>query len=328
MSRGELGVVMPFWLDRPDEEAVEIAMAAERAGIASVWVGEMASFDAFALATAIGLRTQRVGLKIGPLAVGVRSPVAIALGVASVATLTGRPVDVALGASSPTIVTGWHDRPWTALAPRMRETVPALRALLNGERVDLDGEHVRVRGFKLRRPQPDATIAVAAFGPAMTRIAARHADEVVLNLVTPEHVAGIRARIDAEAAAAGRRGRQRLAVWVPAALDPGARGHAQLAGQLAGYLAAPGYGEMFTALGYGSLVDRARAGRTRRDELHAAIPSELVARVGAVGSAREVAARISAYHEAGADHVGVAPSTAEDPAGRGLLAAFAREPVA
>jgi probable F420-dependent oxidoreductase len=325
---GELGVVMPFWLDRPDEEAVEIALAAEQAGIATVWVGEMASFDAFALATAIGLRTRRVGLKIGPLAVGVRSPVAIALGVASVATLTGRSVDVALGASSPAIVTGWHDRPWTALAPRMRETVPALRAILDGERVDLDGEHVRIRGFKLRRPQPDASIAVAASGPAMTRVAARHADEVVLNLVTPEHVGGVRERIDEEAAAAGRRGRPRLAVWVPAALDPGAQAHAQLAGQLAAYLAAPGYGDMFTALGFGSLVARARAGGIRRAELLAAIPSELATHVGAIGSARDIAARISEYHEAGADHVGVAPSTAEDPAGRGVLAALPREAVA
>ena len=328
ISGGELGVVMPFWLDRPDEEAVEIARAAEQAGIATVWVGEMASFDAFALATAIGLRTRRVGLKIGPLPVGVRSPVAIALGVASVATLTGRPVDVALGASSPAIVTGWHDRPWTALVPRMRETVPALRAILDGERVDLDGEHVRVRGFKLRRPQPDASIAVAALGPAMTRIAARYADGVVLNLVTPEHVAGVRARIDEEAAAAGRRGRPWLAVWVPAALDPGVQAQAQLAGQLAAYLAAPGYREMFTALGFGPLVDRARAGGTRRAGLLAAIPSELAAQVGAIGSAREIAARISAYRDAGADHVGVAPSTAEDPAGRRVLAALAREAVA
>ncbi|MFL5823283.1 MAG: LLM class flavin-dependent oxidoreductase, partial [Solirubrobacteraceae bacterium] len=83
----ELGVVMPYWLDRPDEEAIEIALAAEQAGIEKVWLGEMASFDAFALATAVGLQTERVRLKVGPLAVGVRSPVAIALGVASVATL-------------------------------------------------------------------------------------------------------------------------------------------------------------------------------------------------------------------------------------------------
>ncbi len=143
---GELGVVMPYWLDRADEEAIEIALAAEHVGIDTAWIGELVSFDAFALATAVGLRTERLRLKIGPLAAGVRSPVAIALGVASVATLTDHAVDVALGASSPMIVSGWHDRPWTHLAPRMRETVVALRGLLDGERIDVAGEHVRSRG--------------------------------------------------------------------------------------------------------------------------------------------------------------------------------------
>jgi probable F420-dependent oxidoreductase len=323
---GELGVALPFWLDRPDEEAVEIALAAERAGIETVWIGEMASFDAFALATAIGLQTDRMRLKIGPLAVGVRSPVAIALGVASVASLIGRPVDVALGASSPAIVSGWHDRPWTAVARRMRETLPALRALLDGQRADVDSDHVRAHGFKLRRPQPEASITVAAFGPSMTRIAARHADAVVLNLVPPEHVAAVRARVDKEAAAVGRSA-PRLAVWVAAALNPGEPARAQLAGQLAIYLGAPGYGELFAELGFGALVDRARGG-VRRSELVAAIPLELAERVAALGTAAEVATRIAAYHEAGADHVAVVPSTAEDPAGSGVLEALAREAVA
>jgi probable F420-dependent oxidoreductase len=325
-SNPHIGVVMPFWLDRPDEEAIEIALAAEQAWIETIWIGELASFDAFALATAIGLRTRRARLKIGPLAIGVRSPVAIALGVASVATLIGRPVDIALGASSPTIVTGWHDRPWSSLAPRMEETVPALRGILDGQRADIDGTHVRAHGFKLRRAQPDASIGVAAFGPAMTRVAARHADEVVLNLVTPEHVAKVRTRIDHEAAAAGRR-RPRLAVWVPAALDPGEAGQAQLAGQLAAYVGAPGYGEMFAELGYGALVDRARAGGARRAELAGAIPVDMTAQVAAVGSAAEISARIAAYR-AGADHVAVAPSTADDPAGRGVIGVLTREAVA
>ena len=151
---------------------------------------------------------------------------------------------------------------------------------------------------------------------------------MVLNLVTPEHVARVRARIDEEAAAAGRPGRARLAVWIPAALDPGGEAHAQLAGQLAVYLGAPGYGEMFAALGFGSLVDLVRGGGTRRAELVAAIPSELLEQVGAIGSARDVRERIRAYRDAGADHVGVAPSTAEDPAGRRLLGALARDIVA
>jgi probable F420-dependent oxidoreductase len=312
-----LGVAIPFWLDRPDEEAVEIARTADRAGIQTVWIGEMTSFDAFALATAIGLQTERVRLKVGPLAVGVRSPVAIALGISSVATLVGRATDVALGASSPAIVSGWHDRPWRGLAGHMRESVTALRSLLDGERIDVAGTRVRCRGFKLRRPQPDASITVAAFGPQMTRVGARFADEIVLNLVTPEHVAATRARIDAEAASAGRSA-PRLAVWVPAALDPGERALRQLAGQLAVYLRAPGYRELFAGLGFGDLVDGARSGGARL-KLADAVPYGLLEQIGALGSAGQIAERVAAYRDAGADHVAIVPSTAEDPAGVRLL---------
>lgn len=321
MSR-ELGVAIPFWLDRPDEEAVEIALEAERAAIGTVWVGELASFDAFALATAIGLRSGRVRLKVGPLPVGVRGPVAIALGAASVATLIGRPVDIALGCSSPTIVTGWHNRPWKGLAGRMHETILALRALLDGERVEFEGEHVRAHGFKLRRPQPETSITVAAFGKELTRVAARDSDELVLNLVTPAHVAAVRAEIDRHAAQA-RRPSPRLAVWLPCALDPGKRATAQLSGQLAIYLAAPGYRELFAKLGFRGLVDRARAGAPRA-ELAAAIPLQLLSQIAALGSFGEIGTRIAEYHDAGADHVAVVPGTAEDPAGRRLLEGLSR----
>lgn len=322
----DLGVVMPYWLDRPEDEALDIALAAEAAGIGTAWIGEMDSFDAFALATAIGLRTERLRLRIGPLAVGVRSPVALARGVASVAALTEHPVDIALGASSPVIVAGWHDRPWDHLAPRTQETVVALRRLLDGERLAFDGEHVRSHGFRLRRPRPSVSIGVAAFGRRMTEVAARCGDEIVLNLVPPDHVREVRRRVEELAAEAGRPA-PGLSVWVPAALDPGPSALGQLRGQLAVYLGAPGYGELFSSLGFGALVGCARSGM-RRADLSAEVPEELIARIGALGSAPEIGRRISAYHEAGADHVGIVPSTAEDPAGRGLLAALARVGVA
>jgi probable F420-dependent oxidoreductase len=309
--------VLPYWLDRPDEEALDVAREVARAGLGTLWVGELATFDAFALATAIGDRTDGLRLKIGPLPVGVRSPVAIALGASSVATLTGCEVGVALGASSPAIVAGWHDRQWEHAASRMRETVECLRVIFAGERVSYRGRHVRTHGFRLRRPRPETRISVAAFGPAMTRVAARCADEVVLNLVPPEHVRSVRATLDAEAASAGREP-PALAVWVPVALEPGEAARAQLASQLAVYLGAPGYGEMFSELGFGELVHRAREG-TRRSELAGWVPAELLERIGAIGSREEIVARIAAYHGAGADAVGVAPSTAEDPGGRGVL---------
>jgi probable F420-dependent oxidoreductase len=314
----QLQVVAPFWLDRPPDEAVEIAVEAVRNGFGTMWLGEMATFDAFALATAVGLRAPGLALKIGPLAIGVRSPVALALGLASVTALTGARADLALGASSPEIVAGWHDRPWAALAPRARETVEAVRSLLAGERGDYSGTHVRTRGFRLARPLPDAKISLAAFGPRMTRVAAACADELVLNLVTPERVAQVRETVEAEPRADGRPAPE-IAVWVAVAQEPGPAALAQLSGQTAVYLRPPGYGEMFKELGFGSLVDRARAG-ARRAELAGEIGVELLEQVCAIGSETQIRQRLASYHEAGAARIGIVPATAEDAAGRRLLA--------
>ena len=313
--------VLPFWLDRPDEEALDIARAVSDVALDALWIGEMVTYDAFALATAIGHRVPGVPLRLGPLAVGVRSPVTLALGVSSVASLTGTRVDIALGASSPMIVAGWHDREWAHAAPRVRETIECLRSLFAGERSDYDGGQVRSHGFRLRRPRPETRIAVGAFGPAITRVAARHADEVVLNLVPPQWVAQVRATIDGEAAKVGRTPPS-LTVWVPAAYQPGEAALRQLAAQLAVYLAPPGYGEMFCELGYGDLVQRARAGAGRL-ELADHIPADLLGQICLAGSAERIATSLRAYHEAGADCVAVVPSTAEDPGGRAVLTAVA-----
>lgn len=305
----DIEVALPFWLDRPDHEATDVALAAADTGFAALWIGEMATYDAFALATSIGLRTPNMTLKVGPLAVGVRGPVGLALGVSSVASLTGCRVDLALGASSPAIVAGWHGRPWAHHVPVMRETIECLRSIFTGARVEYSGRHVNSRGFRLRGAAPDTRIALGAFGPGMIRLAAQHADEVVLNLASPFRVGRVRAAIDSAAAAAGRAA-PRLTVWVPVAVNPGAAAHSQLAAQLAVYLAPPGYGEMFSALGFDGLVRSARSRATRR-ELAVAVPSELLDRVCALGSPDRVAARLRAYADAGADCVAVVPATAE-----------------
>jgi probable F420-dependent oxidoreductase len=323
-SAGELDVVAPFWLDRPDTEALDISFQARQNGFSGMWLGEMASFDAFALATAVGLRAPGLALKIGPLAIGVRSPVALALGLASVITLTGADADLALGASSPDIVSGWHDRPWTAIAPRARETVEAVRSILAGERAAYSGEYVSAHGFRLRQPQPGARISLAAFGPQMMHVAATEADEIVLNLVTPERVAEVCATAQCEARSAGRQAPP-IAVWVTAALEPGTATLAQMAAQIAVYLRPPGYGEMFTELGFGALVQRARAG-ARRSELAGEITGELLSQVCAIGSGDQIRSRLAEYHAAGAHRIGIVPATAEDPAGERVLSALSPRP--
>ncbi len=315
--RSPIEAVLPFWLDAPDEEALEIAEAASAAGLNGLWIGEMATFDAFALATAVGLRAPGLGLRVGPLPVSVRTPVGIALGASSVASLTGCEIDVALGASSPFIVAGWHDREWSHAAARMRETIQCLRPILGGERADYDGRYVRSHGFRLRHPLPHTRIGVGAFGPTITQLAAQLADEVVLNLATPQRVSRVRQQVEHDAAAAGRIP-PHLTVWVPVALRPGEAALRQLAGQLAIYLAPPGYGEMFSKLGFADFVARARNG-ARRSELAATIPRELAEQLAAVGTPEQVAGRLRAYRHAGADTVAVIPVTAEDPGGHSAL---------
>lgn len=295
-------MVTPFWLDRPPVEALDIAVAADEAGFGTLWIGEMATFDAFALATAAGLRTSSISLKIGPLAAGVRSPVALALGLSTVVATTGRRASLALGASSPRIVSEWHGRPFEPVRA-MKRTIRDTRAILNGNRVS---------GFRLQQPVPGTAISVAAFGPAMTRVAAEEGDEVVLNLVGTDHVAHVREVLG------GFVHPPPVAVWIPAALDPGAETLRQLRSQLAVYLSPPGYGEMFTALGHGELVERARAGASRA-ELAQDVPVDLIEAVGAIGSAEQIVRRVDEYFAAGAAHVGLVPATAGDPAGRRLL---------
>jgi len=140
-----LSVALGLWQDRPPEEALLTAKAADRLGYRELWVGEMATYDAFALATAIGLATERIPLTIGPLAVTVRDPMQIARGVASVAALTGRHTGVALGTSSPLVVAAWHGRDPRGSQVALRESAEVVRQLLAGERAAYEGERVRTR---------------------------------------------------------------------------------------------------------------------------------------------------------------------------------------
>ncbi|MTE15754.1 LLM class flavin-dependent oxidoreductase [Nocardia aurantiaca] len=384
MPFSHLSVSLPYWQNREPLDALRVAEAADRLGYHRLWIGEMATFDAFALATAIGRSPGRIPLCIGPLAIGVRSPATIAMGTATVAALTGRPVDIALGSSSTVVVRDWHGRRRHRTARHLEEATRIVRALLAGEKVEYDGLIERVRGFRLRLPALGPTLArsvdgphtdaqigrpsvgsaharhgreqqsrpptapegaatvdeaenagpravaaprggevvVAAFGERALEVAARCADRVVLNLVTPAQVARCVAVIREFAAAAGRPAPP-VSVWVTAAFEPDAGMLVTVRRGVVGYLRAPGYDAMFTEAGFGDVVELARTGAHPRQVL-AAIPNELPAAVGIFGDAETVAARLGRYRDAGADEVVIVPVTADDdPAGQRTLEALA-----
>jgi probable F420-dependent oxidoreductase len=315
-----LSVSLGLWQDRPPEEALETARAAEAAGYPELWIGEMATWDAFALGTAIGAATSRIALTFGPLAVTVRDPATIAMGVASVAALTGRSTGVALGTSSDVVVRGWHGRSRDHAATALEESVIAVRRLVNGEKSTVEGTVVGSRGYRLRLAAPKSPLTIAAFGPRALGVAARHADRMVVNLVSPAAAATL-VRGMREAAARAEATPPPVAAWVVGAVDPGPAEIEQLRRGVVGYLAAPGYADMFRAAGFGGLVDFART-RPHPRELLAAVPVEAIAVVGLLGSRDEIAAKAREYAEAGINELAIVPATGDDdPGGAKTLAA-------
>ena len=318
----DISVVVASRPNRPPEEDLRTAVVADRLGYGEVWVGEGWVWDCFALATAIGLETDRIALTVGPVPVSLRDPSMIAVAVASTAALTRRTVGVALGTSSVRFVKGMHGRERRRPATALAESAHAVRSLLSGEQTDFQGEVLSTRGYRLRLDPPGGPLTIAAFGDRAVGIAANHADRMVLDLVSPELAGRYRAKLDTAAAAAGRPA-PALAAWIPAAVDPDPASYAELMDSLAGYLEVPGYGEMFTDAGFGGAVQAAQAGATP-GELLSALPADAANRVGLVGDLDTVRARLDAYAAAGLDEVVLVPATAGDPGGERTLTALAR----
>lgn len=94
----------------------------------------------------------------------------------------------------------------------MREYMTALRGLLAGRAVSLDGKVVHLRGLQVTgRPLP-VPLYMAALGPQMLRLAGELADGVSLNWTAPGMRAQVREAI--AAGAADRAGRDPAAVRV------------------------------------------------------------------------------------------------------------------
>lgn len=303
--------------DSPVDEPLRVAALADRLGYREVWAGEGPTWDSFVLAAAIGKVTERVALTAGPVPVSVRDAYTLARGAAGVAAVTGRAVGVALGTSSRRVVEGVHGRPRVRPAAVLEETAAAVRGLLDAPQ----GEPV-VPGstFRRRLPPPGGPLTVAAFGDRAIATAAVHADRMLLDVVTPEQVRELRAKLLAAAEKAGRTP-PTLAAWLPAAVDPEPETRAQVLRSVAGYLTVPGYSDVFTAAGFGEAVQLAATGADP-DTLVRALPPAAAGTVGLVGDPDAVRARIDAYAEAGLDEIALVPATAGDPAGERTLGAL------
>jgi F420-dependent oxidoreductase-like protein len=196
---------------------LEVARQAEATGFESIWLfdhfhtvpqptDEM-TFESFTTLSALAASTARVRLGHVVICNGFRAPSVTAKMISTLDVISGGRVELGIGA-------GWKEEEWRAYGfpfPSTAERLDALgdalevitRMLAPG-RATYEGHHASVRGA-IDEPrglqEPRIPIMVGGNGPKRTwRLAARYADELNLDGMTPDEVAAalpvIRARCE------------------------------------------------------------------------------------------------------------------------------------
>jgi alkanesulfonate monooxygenase SsuD/methylene tetrahydromethanopterin reductase-like flavin-dependent oxidoreductase (luciferase family) len=171
-SRVGVGVT-PFQTDA--DATIRLAVGAEQLGYARFGTAEGWTHDAVVLLAQIAGVTSRIGLATAVLPVWSRTPATIAMAAAGLQRASGGRFALGLGAGSPPLVEGLHGSIWEQPVNRMRTTLVAVRALLEGARLPLDRESVRALRLGAP-PEQRVPILLAALAPSSVRLAGELAD--------------------------------------------------------------------------------------------------------------------------------------------------------
>jgi alkanesulfonate monooxygenase SsuD/methylene tetrahydromethanopterin reductase-like flavin-dependent oxidoreductase (luciferase family) len=188
-----IGIVLPISDDDAEGHVVsypeirDVALAAEEAGLDSVWVFDHLLFrfdgkttgihEAWTILAAIAEATRRVELGTIVLCTGFRNAALLAKMAATLDHLSGGRLILGIGA-------GWHDPEFEAFGyptdhkvSRFEESLAVITGLIREGHVDVAGRFVQAHDAVLIPPaRPDLPILVAAKGPKMLDLTARHAD--------------------------------------------------------------------------------------------------------------------------------------------------------
>jgi len=289
--------------EQPPSKLRDLARQAEDAGLDELWLVEDCFWAAgiATVATALAV-TSTIKVGVGVLPTVARNPAIAAMEVAALAELHPDRLIAGFGHG----VASWMRQigayPASPLAA-LEETLVAVRRLLAGERVSMDGKHVHLDEVELVFPPSSPPPLVAGVRrPKSLAVAGTAADGTILaEPAPPEYVrtalegiaaTGPHALVTYNWLALGDRERARKTV--AESLTPGSR--VQVEGL-------PFASELLALLDSASTVD----------ELAAGLRPEWIDRLAICGELDECAAAVRALHEAGSGSVVLLPLPEEPP---------------
>jgi len=202
----KLAVALPY-TDTPWHEVVEYVQVAEKLGYEAVFVAEAYSYDAVSMIAALAMKTERIKLGAGILNVYSRSPALLAQSAGALDMLSDGRFILGLGTSGPQVVQGWHGIPFDKPLQRTREVVEIIRMALRRERLNYDGQTIKLdMGLKLiNHPVRDEVpIIIAALGPKNLELTGEIADGWMPTLFAPNHMDVFRPHLEAGLQKGGR----------------------------------------------------------------------------------------------------------------------------
>jgi alkanesulfonate monooxygenase SsuD/methylene tetrahydromethanopterin reductase-like flavin-dependent oxidoreductase (luciferase family) len=191
-------------------------------------------------------------------------------------------------------VNAWPSSPLTLL----REQATALRDLLRGATVTIDGTYVQLTEVRLEHPADIAPRIVAGVrGPRSLALAGEVADGVVLaEPVSPEYVRAALAQLGVGPGI-------RLAAYNVACVDDDADRARRVVRPALEWIGEPDWAAHIVPLPFGTELVALRAACRNRVEFVERLPDEWVDQLAVVGTPGAARARIDALHDAGATSV-------------------------
>lgn len=208
----------------PPENLRSAVSAAEAAGVAELWIWEDCFREsAYAVAAAALAWTDRLKVGIGIAPMPLRNVAVTAMEIATIERIFPGRLLPGLGHG----VQSWMGQAGARVASPltlMREQLPALRGLLAGENVSVEGRYVTLDDVRLDWPPAVAPLVYAAAeGPKTLRLSGEVADGTVLDSRhTPDELAASVASVRAGRAAAGREGAHDIVAYVATAFGENA----------------------------------------------------------------------------------------------------------